>query len=244
MHSAVALKSELLLSDTKLVVIDTETAPNFSRTNPQTAVIELAVVLMDVHSGTIEARYRTYVKPDHPIPDQVSRALGITNEMVENAPRISDVIEAPDFMQIVNSGALLVGHNLSYDLRSILESLARSTSLTQEQLKNRYALFSLPEIDTLKIARRLLSNDTDSNRGDRDANKKKSRRHRLKDIALNLGIKIQEDELHSALYDAELTAVIATQFIEQLRNDYFVHTYGDLLKFLQRSRSKGQLSLF
>ena len=57
--------------------------------------------------------FTTLINPGHPIPEEASSIHGITDSMVQNAPKIGEVIKSFDaFIGADN----LVGHNLPFDL--------------------------------------------------------------------------------------------------------------------------------
>lgn len=56
----------------------------------------------------------TYINPECPIPFETTRLHGITNDMVKDAPKISDIRE--QFMAFIKD-AVLVGYNITFDLQ-------------------------------------------------------------------------------------------------------------------------------
>jgi len=84
--------------------------------------------------------YHTLVKPSKPIPLSVSKIHGITDEMVQNAPTIEQVLP-----QVVNfiSNTTLVIHNADFDLSFLNFALK----------KYEYPILKNEVIDTLAIAR-------------------------------------------------------------------------------------------
>ncbi len=84
-------------------------------------IVELAAVRVDL-DGEI-TRFESLVNPNCRIPRQVSRVHCITDEMVQDAPKFSDV--GYKFLDIA-AGSTLVAHNARFDLGFLQESLARS----------------------------------------------------------------------------------------------------------------------
>ena len=75
-------------------------------------IIEIAAI--KIINGKFTEKFSTFVKPDVSIPNRITEITGITDEMVKDAPKISEVI--PDFYRF-SKDCVLVGHNiLSYDV--------------------------------------------------------------------------------------------------------------------------------
>lgn len=118
------------------VVFDTETtglSPGKDR------IIELAAVKFA--NGVPVAVFETLINPGREIPKEVTGVNHITNEMVANAPTISQVL--PSFEEFVGSSAM-VAHNLEFDLKFLFYS---GSILTDS--KRKY-------YDTLEQAQKLL----------------------------------------------------------------------------------------
>lgn len=67
--------------------------------------------------------YESYIRPPVPIPKHIEKLIGITNEMVRNAPTFLDYHK-----QIVSScfcSHTLVAHNLPFDLECIRLEMSR-----------------------------------------------------------------------------------------------------------------------
>lgn len=98
----------------EFVVFDTETtglAPSKDR------IIELAAIRF-VDGQPVEW-FETLVNPEKEIPTEATAVNGITNEMVVDAPTISQIL--PSFEEFVGSSSL-VAHNLEFDLKFIFYS--------------------------------------------------------------------------------------------------------------------------
>ena len=87
--------------------------------------------------------YQTLVRPDERIPPFITALTGISDEMVVGAPRVGEML--PSFLEFIG-GAVLVGHNLRFDL-SFLDHALVSTG--RERLAN-------ASVDTLALSRRLV----------------------------------------------------------------------------------------
>jgi DNA polymerase-3 subunit epsilon len=96
--------------------------------------------------GECLGTFQTLVNPGSPIPPFITQLTGITEAMVLPAPPVREIL--PALLEFVG-GAVLVGHNVRFDL-SFLD--AALTSLDRERI-------GLPSVDTVALARRLLLDD-------------------------------------------------------------------------------------
>ena len=96
--------------------------------------------------GECLGTFQTLVNPGSPIPPFITQLTGITEAMVLPAPPVREIL--PALLEFVG-GAVLVGHNVRFDL-SFLD--AALTSLDRERM-------GLPSVDTVALARRLLLDD-------------------------------------------------------------------------------------
>src|SRR3954468_5938155 len=88
-------------------VLDIETTGGNARSEK---ITEIAIC---IHDGEkIVHEYSTLVNPECSIPPFISRLTGITNEMVEDAPRFFEV--AKRVVQITE-GTVFVAHNAPFD---------------------------------------------------------------------------------------------------------------------------------
>ncbi len=91
-----------------LVAFDTETSGAYAI---ESEVIELGAVKW--FNGQIVDRFQTLLKPKKLLTEENIRIHGISNEMVANAPLMSDKIH--DFYQFIN-GSVLLAHHAPFDL--------------------------------------------------------------------------------------------------------------------------------
>jgi len=106
-------------------------------------IIELAA--LKIIDGKVSDTFESFVKPSNPIPTAITALTHITNEMVENAPYIDEIL--PAFLYFIENYKL-VGHNIaSFDLPFIRRLLLNTPEI---QLKNDY-------IDTLYMAKHKLT---------------------------------------------------------------------------------------
>lgn len=98
-----------------LVVLDTETT-GIKITG--TEIIEIAAIKYDA-PNTPCAKFQTFVRPKKPIPPDATAVNHITDDMVQNAPTINQVIGP---FQSFISGCNIAGHNLKFDIRHLLHN--------------------------------------------------------------------------------------------------------------------------
>lgn len=115
------------------VVFDLET----TGTDMDDKITEIGAVKMI--DGVATEYFSTLVNPEKRIPQEVVDITGITDEMVENAPKFSEV--CGDFYKFCD-GATLVAHNIDFDSRFIKK---------QGEAIDYY--FDNPLMDTLSLAR-------------------------------------------------------------------------------------------
>ena len=91
----------------KFAIVDIETTGGNALKD---RITEIAVYIHD--GNKILDEFCTLINPECSIPPFISKLTGISNEMVENAPRFFEV--AKQFVQITD-GAVFVAHNASFD---------------------------------------------------------------------------------------------------------------------------------
>lgn len=185
---------DLPLDELTFAVLDVETTGLSSRLGDK--ICEIAVVV--VSGGRIVDRFQTLVNPGRPISRGASLVNGITDSMVRQAPAFKQI--APALIEVLQ-GAVLVGHNASFDLSFISAELREAG----------YKPPSNPVIDTLALARKCYSFHS----------------NRLSEVARSLGIKAQG--LHRALADATVTWHVLDRFLHDLE-EYGVTTLGEVIR--------------
>lgn len=91
-----------------LVIFDLETTSKF----PESADI-IQISALKVVDGIEKQTFTSFVKPPMSIPPEIVELTGINDDLVANAPKISEVM--PDFYKFAD-GSILVGHNvIGYD---------------------------------------------------------------------------------------------------------------------------------
>ena len=134
------------------------------------------------------------------MPPLITLLTGITDDMVHGAPPVSTVL--PAFLEFVR-GAVVVGHNVSFDLAFLDAALAESD---RARLTN-------TTVDTLALARRLLVPDVPN--------------CRLRTLAAILDLEHRPS--HRALDDVLATADLLHRLIERATG-YGVFVLGDLVE--------------
>ncbi len=108
---------ERILSETNFVVFDLETT---GAKTPPCRITEIGAYR--VQKGKITEEFQTLVNPESPIPLFISQLTGITDRMVKNAPRFSEV--AADFLNFIGD-SILVAHNAHFDLKFLNSEIGR-----------------------------------------------------------------------------------------------------------------------
>ncbi len=187
------------LFDVPFAVVDVETTGG----SPTTAALtEIAAARF--RGGECLGTFQTLVDPGCDVPALISLLTGITDDMVAGAPPVSSVL--PSFLEFVR-GDVLVGHNVSFDVRFLDAALAEGT---RPPLGNTI-------VDTLALARRLVRPDVPN--------------CRLRTLALELGL--DHVPSHRALDDVLATADLLHLLIERATG-FGVYVLGDLVDLMCR----------
>jgi DNA polymerase III subunit epsilon len=130
------------LSHVRFCVIDLETT---GASPTQCAITEVAAARFE--GGECIGVFSTLINPGQPIPPQITYLTGITEEMVGPAPTIDSVL--PALIEFVGTD-VIVGHNVRFDLGFLNAAL----------MSRSYQPFTNKVVDTLRLARRLLRDET------------------------------------------------------------------------------------
>lgn len=104
------------LLDTPLAIVDLETTggdPALDR------ITEVGIVLVD---GDLRVEWSSLVNPGVPIPGNIQRFTGITDDMVRRAPRFADIAQQ---VSTLLHGRLFVAHNARFDHGFLRNEFAR-----------------------------------------------------------------------------------------------------------------------
>lgn len=166
----------------EFVVLDVETTglqPSRQR------IVEIAIARF--RDGIKTSAWESLCNPGRAIPAYIVKLTGIDDDLVAAAPQFAAI--AGTVTDLVGS-ALVVGHNIGFDLGFLNEELKRAgrAPLVNER------------IDTLALANRLLPD---------------LRKPTLESVATRLGIQVQNRTRHRAAIDASLTGAVAIALLER-----------------------------
>lgn len=203
------------------IVIDTETtglSPYYD------SIIEVSA--LKIHNNEVIDKYSSLVQPDsyyyldeddkktdfciidgeriYFVDDFITQLTGITNKMLESAPKSDFVI--PEFINFIGD-SILVGHNVNFDINFLYDNLFH---LNKTHLSNDF-------IDTMRISRRVFP---------------ESKHHRLSDVIDLCNLEYDSSRLHRSLYDCECTNNIFKKMQSFILEKYdslesFTQTYSN-----------------
>ncbi len=171
------------LSEIPICVIDVETTGIAA--NAGDRVIELGIVRLE--AGRITVEYQQLFDPGRRISPGIVAITGITEQMLAGQPRFGEQL---DRITQILSGAILLGHNVGFDLSFLRMEFKR--------VGREMAHGNLPVLDTLRIARRRFGRGGNS----------------LGRLASRLGI--GSVGAHRALADARTTHQVFERLMEPL----------------------------
>jgi DNA polymerase III epsilon subunit family exonuclease len=147
----------------------------------------LEIGLVKIEGGKLTRSFSSLVNPGYPIPPIVERMTGISQEMVENAPKFEAIVEN---VEAFISTDIVVLHNSPFDLQFLniqLEKLGKPR-------------FTNPILCTVKLGHLLCP---------------EAPNRRLETLAHHLNIPLLAH--HRAWSDAETTAKIFLVYLDRLR---------------------------
>lgn len=181
-------KGESLLSfPNEYVVVDIETtglSPEYDE------IIEIGAIR--VKDDVVIDKFQSLVKPQHKINEFIEKLTGITNEMLENSPKLNSVL--PSLKNFI-ADSCIIGYNVNFDLNFLYDSFFKELGF---ELKNNY-------VDVLRITRLIVNKDEIQNR-------------KLKNIAKYFNLEV--DGIHRASKDCILTLQIFIKLQEVIRQKY------------------------
>lgn len=126
------------LKELPFVILDLETT-GFKPTSA--GITEVAII--SIENGN-EETFETLVNPELPIPAEITKITGITDEMVADKPKIHEIMPVIDELF---KGSIFVAHNVPFDW-SFLDFAFRLH--LKQSLK-------MPSLCTLRLARKFLN---------------------------------------------------------------------------------------
>ena len=168
------------IEDTTFVVFDLET---FGLNSHKNEIIEIGAIKLK--GARIVDTFSSFVNPNKIIPKKISELTHITQDMVDNAPTIEDVL--PKFLEFTKD-AVMVAHNSAFDMGFIRRDAKKYMGID----------YKPPIIDTLQMARDLYP-DLKGYNLDR----------------LNKTFKLSLENHHRAIDDAQSTAKLFIMFLEK-----------------------------
>ncbi|MCA1030109.1 PolC-type DNA polymerase III [Bacillus timonensis] len=168
-----------LLAEETFIVFDVETT---GLSAVYDTIIELAAV--KIKDGQIVDRFESFANPHHPLSATTIDLTGITDDMVNNAPEIDDVLR--DFHEWIGND-ILVAHNATFDIGFIN---AGNKKAGLPKVEN-------PVIDTLELGRFLFP---------------ELKNHRLNTLCKKFDIELTQH--HRAIYDAEATGYLLLKMLK------------------------------
>ncbi len=103
------------------------------------AITEIGAVRW--RNGEVLDRFSTFANPEMPIPENIVKLTGITDDMVKDAPSVADAVSA--FLEF-SKGAVLVAHNANFD-----------TSFIKQACEKHGFEFTNSYLDTVALSRHL-----------------------------------------------------------------------------------------
>lgn len=183
------------LFETEFVVFDLETT---GAKCPPCRVTEIGA--FRVKNGKIADNFHTLVNPETPIPFFITQLTGISDAMVENAPRFVDI--AQEFLGFIGD-AVLVAHNAAFDMRFLNNEIGK--------VYDGYKMAN-PHLCTVQLSRRLVPNIEN---------------HKLNTLADYFSVRLENH--HRAEEDAHATAKIFVNLLNQL-NDLGIDNLASVRK--------------
>ena len=129
--------SQDMTFDQEFVAFDLETTGLSSRSD---RIIEIGAVILK--NGEEVDRFQTFVDPQRPLERKIVELTGITDEMLEGAPSIEEVL--PKFLDFVG-GRVLVAHNSDFD-----------TGFIRAECQRQGLAYNFTAADTLILSQNLL----------------------------------------------------------------------------------------
>lgn len=181
-------ESNRLLANATYVVFDVETT---GLSAVYDTIIELAAV--KIKEGEIIDRFESFANPHHRLSATTINLTGITDDLVENAPDVPDVLAK--FREWAGDD-ILVAHNASFDMGFLNTGYKQ---MGQSKASN-------PVIDTLELGRFLYP---------------EFKNHRLNTLCKKFDIELTQH--HRAIFDAEATGYLLVRMLKDALEKGITH---------------------
>lgn len=207
--TSAATNKSMIALPADFVVLDVETT---GLDYDENDIIEIAAIRYidgnraDSFSSLVKPPVKSYYEPDGDlpqtqfVPEFITELTGITNEMLDTAPALNEVL--PAALKFIGDG-LIVGHNVRFDVQFI------GKAAEDQGLKT----FCNSYIDTIRIARKVFPGQ---------------KHYRLPDVAKMCGV--PQVIAHRALSDCEVTAVcfwnMRESILQKMSEESFVALFG------------------
>ncbi|WP_303135476.1 exonuclease domain-containing protein, partial [uncultured Ruminococcus sp.] len=165
----------------EIIIFDVETT-GLSPTHDR--LTEIGAVRM--RGMQVVETFNTMVDPERPIPAKIVELTGITDAMVEGAPKEAEALRK--FMEFCGENPVLAAHNAKFD-----------TSFVRNVCKRQHITFDFATLDTLILCKCMLPTMS---------------RHRLDGVAKAL--KLGKFDHHRASDDAQMLAKIYKELVSRL----------------------------
>ena len=125
----------------EFVMVDIETTGCDARYNE---IIEISAIR--IKDDQVIDRFSMLIRPWNDIDPFITNLTGITNQMVQDAPRVGEVIK--HFLRFIRPEDIILGYNVNFDINFLYDN---ALSEADYYLNNDF-------VDVLRIARKLIKN--------------------------------------------------------------------------------------
>ncbi len=179
--------------DTEYIVFDLETT-GLHATNDR--ITEIGAVRL--RNGEVIEEFNTFVDPERPIPAKITELTGITDAMVQGAPKEAEALHS--FFEFCGEAPILVAHNAPFDTGFVRAASGRCG-----------INFSFSSVDTVPISRALYPH---------------LKNHKLDTVAKHL--ELAPFNHHRACDDARVLAEIFAKMLVELKENHGLKTVQDI----------------
>lgn len=193
------------ISEANFIVVDVETT---GASPTECRITEISCIF--IKNFEIIGSFSSLINPHQRIPAYIQRMTGITNLMVMGAPEANVVM--PKIKEVfLQKNACFVAHNSQFDWNFVYATL----------LRERLFVDVLPNICTLKIARKIIPHNIKKNVGS---------------LAEHFNIPIRNR--HRAYGDAFATANFFIEMLLILRDRYEISTVEEIIDFQSKRQTR------